>query len=100
MSNAHISHVYELYYSAFEKLRRVSEVRSLDDNDKLCDVIKECLREHLTVIPRLTMGVLEIQETVPGEECDRLMTTLLRSVCSKIIVVSIGLTVRRGSVAA
>lgn len=34
--NPHISHVYELYYNAFEKLRKVSEVQSLDDNDKFC----------------------------------------------------------------
>lgn len=80
LANPHISHVYELYYSAFEKLRKVPDVQTLDDNDRLCDVIKDCLKEHLTVIPRLAMGVLEIQESVPGEECDKLMTTLLRSV--------------------
>jgi len=80
IKNQHISHVYELYYSAFEKLRKVTEVRTLDDNDRFCQVIKECLHEHLSVIPKLAMGVLEIQETVPSEECDRLMTALLRSV--------------------
>ena len=80
LTNDHIRHVYELYYSAFEKLRKVSEVRSLDDNDKFCEVVKDCLREHLSVIPRLAMGVLEIQETVSSEECDRLVTALLRSV--------------------
>ena len=80
LRNQHISHVYELYYSAFEKLRRVSEVKSLDDNDRFCQVIKECLQEHLSVIPSLASGVLEIQQTVPGEECDRLMNALLRSV--------------------
>lgn len=84
IKNQHLSHVYELYYSAFEKLRKVSEVRTLEDNDKFCQVIKECLQEHLSVIPRLAMGVLEIQETVPSEECDRLMTALLRSVSCRL----------------
>jgi len=81
LRNSHVSHVYELYYSAFEKLRRVPEVRSLKDNDQFCDVVKECLTEHLSAIPRLTMGVLEVQDAVPSEECDRLIRTLLRSVC-------------------
>lgn len=78
--NPHISHVYELYYTAFEKLRKVPEVKTLDGNDKFCEVVKECLTEHLSVIPRLATGVLQIQGSVLGEECDRLMTTLLRSV--------------------
>jgi len=83
--NPHISHVYELYYAAFEKLRKVPEVKTLDDNDKFCEVVKECLTEHLSVIPRLATGVLQIQESVAAEECDRLMTTLLRSVSCKIL---------------
>ena len=82
LRNAHIRHVYELYYHAFDKLRKVSEVRTLTDNDKFCEVIKECLQEHLSVIPRLTMGLLEIREAISSEDCDRLMRTLLRSVCA------------------
>lgn len=95
--NEHLTHVYELYYAAFEKLRKVPEIKTLEDNDKFCvshlyyldirltdsivqSVMKECLTDHLTVIPRLAMGVLEIQESVPSEDCDRLMTTLLRAV--------------------
>ncbi|GAB7351088.1 hypothetical protein MBLNU459_g1558t1 [Dothideomycetes sp. NU459] len=84
--NPHISHVYELYYTAFEKLRKVPEVKTLDDNDKLCEVIKGCLTEHLSVIPRLATGVLEIQGSIPGEQCDQLMTTLLRSRISRRVI--------------
>lgn len=36
LMNPHITHVYELYYSAFEKLRKVPEIKTLDDNDRLC----------------------------------------------------------------
>ena len=86
LANPHISHVYELYYTAFELLRKVREVRSLTDNDKFCDVIKLCLKEHLSVIPRLAMGILEIQDSVTSEECDRFMTTLLRSRISRRVI--------------
>ena len=86
LTNPHIGHVYELYYTAFERLRKVSEVRSLDDNDRFCEVIKTCLKEHLSVIPRLAMGVLEIQNSVSSEECDRFMTTLLRSRISRRVI--------------
>jgi hypothetical protein len=86
LTNSHISHVYELYYTAFERLRKVPEVRSVDDNDRFCDVVQSCLREHLSVIPRLAMGVIEIQNNISGEECDQFMTTLLRSRISRRVI--------------
>ena len=86
LTNEHISHVYELYYSAFERFRKVAEVNSLDDNDKFVDVLKYTLKEHLSVIPRLAMGVLEIQDFISPDECDRFMTTLLRSRISRRVI--------------
>ena len=86
LTNQHISHVYELYYQAFELLRKVPEVRTLNDNDKFCDVLKHCLKEHLSVLPRLAMGILEIQNHVSEDECDRFMTTLLRSRISRRVI--------------
>ncbi|KAG9676759.1 pyruvate dehydrogenase kinase, partial [Aureobasidium melanogenum] len=84
--NPHISHVYELYYSAFEKLRKVPEIKTLEDNDRFCDVVREQLRDHLSVIPRLAMGVLEISESIPSEQCDKLVTSLLRSRISRRVI--------------
>lgn len=86
VTNQHLSHVYELYYNAFERLRKVTEIRTLDDNDKFCDVLKYTLKEHLSVIPRLAMGILEIQNSVSAEECDRFMTALLRSRISRRVI--------------
>jgi pyruvate dehydrogenase kinase 2/3/4 len=86
LTNSHISFVYELYYTAFERLRKVPEVTSVDDNDRFCKVVQSCLKEHLSVIPRLAMGVIEIQNAISGEECDRFMTTLLRSRISRRVI--------------
>lgn len=86
VTNAHISHVYELYYTAFERFRKVGEVRTLNDNDRFCDVLQETLKEHLSVIPRLAMGILEIQNSVSSDECDRFMRTLLRSRISRRVI--------------
>ncbi|KAM0707695.1 hypothetical protein Q7P35_004342 [Cladosporium inversicolor] len=86
LTNPHISHVYELYYTAFERLRKVPEITSVDDNDRFCEVVQSTLREHLSVIPKLAMGVIEIQNAVSPEECDRFMTTLLRSRISRRVI--------------
>lgn len=80
VTNPHMSHVYDLYYKAFETLRRVREIKTVEDNEKYCKVISETLQEHLTVIPRLAMGVLECQDLMRPEEMDKFMNTLLRSV--------------------
>lgn len=80
VTNPHMSHVYELYYKAFETLRRIREIKTVEDNDKYCAIVSETLREHLSVIPRLAMGVLECQDLMRREGMDKFMNTLLRSV--------------------
>lgn len=86
LTNRHISQVHELYYAAFERLRKVPEVRTLADNNHLCQVIRDTLREHLSVIPSLAMGVLELRPVLSPEACDRLMTTMLRSRISRRVI--------------
>lgn len=80
LTNPHLSEVYELYYKAFENLRRVREIKTLEDNEKLCKKISQNLQEHLTVIPKLAMGVLECRELMKPEDMDKFMNTILRSV--------------------
>ena len=75
-----MSHVYELYYQAFDSLRRVREVKTVEDNDEFCKIISSTLQEHLTVIPKLAIGVLECQDVMRSDDMDRFMNTLLRSV--------------------
>ncbi|KAI9807086.1 MAG: hypothetical protein M1825_005803 [Sarcosagium campestre] len=86
VTNPHISHVYELYYKAFESLRRVPEVRTVEDNDRFCKVISATLHEHLTVIPRLAMGVLECRDVMSMENMDKFMNTLLRARISRRVI--------------
>lgn len=80
VANPHISLVYELYYRAFERFRTIPEIQSLDDNNRYCDVLRETLKEHLTVIPNLAMGVLECQGLVKPDEIDKFLNTMLRAV--------------------
>ncbi len=80
VTNPHISEVYELYYNAFDTFRRVREVKSLEDNDRLCKVIGQMLADHLAVIPKLAMGVLDCRDLMDSAELDKFMNTILRSV--------------------
>ncbi|KAL1956845.1 hypothetical protein VTO42DRAFT_6795 [Malbranchea cinnamomea] len=86
VTNPHLSHVYELYYKAFERFRSVPEIKSLEDNDRYCDILRRTLKEHLTVIPNLAMGVIECQDLVKPEEMDRFMNTMLRARISRRVI--------------
>ncbi|KAF2467923.1 alpha-ketoacid dehydrogenase kinase [Lindgomyces ingoldianus] len=86
VANPHLAHVYELYLRAFERFRRIPEIRSLEDNDKYCKVLEETLKEHATVIPRLAIGVLEVRGLMKPEETDKFMNTMLRSRISRRVI--------------
>ena len=86
VTNPQIQEVYELYYTAFETFRRVSEIKTLDDNDQFCAIIASMLRAHLTVIPKLAMGVLQCSELMDATELDRFMNTILRSRISRRVI--------------
>ena len=80
VTNPHMSYVYESYFNAFEAFRKAKPVKTVEDNDEYCSLVRTLLEEHLTIIPRLAIGVLECRDLMPAEEIDRLMYTLLRSV--------------------
>ena len=80
VTNPYISQVYNLYYSAFETFRQIPEIKSVDENQSYCATIKKMLNEHLSVIPKLAIGMLEVRDLIPREKVDNFMTTLLKSV--------------------
>ncbi|KAB8258717.1 branched-chain alpha-ketoacid dehydrogenase [Aspergillus pseudonomiae] len=86
VANPHLSLVYELYYKAFERFRTIPEIKTLEDNDKFCDVLRKTLKEHLVVIPRLAMGVLECRALLPADVLDQFMNTLLRARISRRVI--------------
>ena len=81
-----MSRVYDLYYGAFETFRRIPEVKTLDENDDLCKIVRTKMRESLIVIPSLVMGVLETQRTLEAHKMDSLMNIMLRSRISRRVI--------------
>ncbi|KAK3325275.1 branched-chain alpha-ketoacid dehydrogenase kinase [Apodospora peruviana] len=86
VTNKHINEVYDLYYTAFDTFRKVKEVKTLDENDRFCDTIRSMLKAHLTVIPKLAMGILESSELMDPADLDKFMNTILRSRISRRVI--------------
>ncbi|KAF3927257.1 hypothetical protein ABW20_dc0108691 [Dactylellina cionopaga] len=83
VTNPNISKVYEKYYNSFEELRKTAEVKTSEENDRFCHLIKRMLTENLSVIPDLAVGVLECRDFVPAAELDNFLKTMLKSRISR-----------------
>lgn len=86
VKNHNIGEVYDLYYTAFDTFRKIKEIKTLEDNDKLCKTISSMLKAHLTVIPKLSMGILECGGLMKSEDLDKFMNTVLRSRISRRVI--------------
>ncbi|KAK3685844.1 branched-chain alpha-ketoacid dehydrogenase kinase [Podospora appendiculata] len=86
VTNPHINEVYDLYYNAFDTFRKIKEIKTLDDNDKLCQVVQSMLKAHLTVIPKLAMGILECTDLMDATALDKFMNTILRARISRRVI--------------
>ncbi|KAL6881580.1 branched-chain alpha-ketoacid dehydrogenase [Trichoderma novae-zelandiae] len=86
VTNRHIEEVYKLYYNAFDTFRKFKEIKTLDDNEKFCEVISQNLKGHLTVIPKLAMGILECGGLMDPKELDHFMNVILRSRISRRVI--------------
>ncbi|KKA29059.1 hypothetical protein TD95_002196 [Thielaviopsis punctulata] len=86
VSNKHISEVYDLYYNAFDNFRKVKHIQSDEENDALCKTIRKNLQAHLTVIPKLAMGILESDGLMDPQALDKFMNTILRSRISRRVI--------------
>ncbi|CAI4210362.1 unnamed protein product [Parascedosporium putredinis] len=79
VKNPHISDVYNLYYNAFDSFRKIKEINTLEENDEFCKTISKNLQAHLTVIPKLAMGIIECSDLMDEQSLDKFMNTILRS---------------------
>lgn len=86
VTNSHVNEVYDLYYNAFDTFRKVKEVKTLEDNDRLCKTIRSTLKAHLTVIPKLAMGIIECSGLMDPKDLDKFMNTILRSRISRRVI--------------
>ncbi|KAK4453192.1 branched-chain alpha-ketoacid dehydrogenase [Podospora aff. communis PSN243] len=86
VTNSHINEVYDLYYNAFDTFRKVKEIKTLEDNDRFCKTIRTMLKAHLTVIPKLAMGILECSGLMDPKDLDKFMNTILRSRISRRVI--------------
>ncbi len=86
MTNQHLEDVYQKYWSAFETFRRFPHIKSMDDNEKFCNLLRRLLDDHLTIIPSLTIGIVESSHHLQPQQLDKFMERMLRSRISRRVL--------------
>ncbi|KAI7871558.1 branched-chain alpha-ketoacid dehydrogenase kinase [Spinellus fusiger] len=85
-TNPYLQAVYSMYWDAFERLRKISPITTLQENKAFCEIIHGTLEDHRVVIPRLAIGVSECMDHLPFERLDMFMNSLLRSRISRRVL--------------
>lgn len=86
MTNQHLEDVYQKYWSAFETFRRFPHIKSMDDNERFCNLLRRLLDDHLTIIPSLTIGIVESSHHLQPQQLDKFMERMLRSRISRRVL--------------
>ncbi|KAL9939689.1 hypothetical protein V8E36_001506, partial [Tilletia maclaganii] len=86
MSNPNLESVYRKYFTAFESLRKLPPIRSIDDNEKFVSQLRYHLNDHLTVIPSLALGMVESSHLLAPAQLDGFMERMLRSRISRRVL--------------
>ncbi|CCE80426.1 Piso0_003542 [Millerozyma farinosa CBS 7064] len=89
VNNFHLAQIYESYYHSFNAFRKIPPITTLQDNDKFCDVLSRLLDDHIFNLSHQMMGALEVSilGSLPQEELDQFMSTMLRSRMSRRLIV-------------
>ncbi|KAJ7180133.1 branched-chain alpha-ketoacid dehydrogenase kinase [Mycena crocata] len=81
-----VAKVYELYWSAFEKIRRYPPINTLEENVAFCKFMSELLHEHSTVIPNLSLGLSLASPHLSPDDLDSFMRRMLVSRISRRVL--------------
>jgi len=84
----HIRAVYDRYWSGFNTLQQIPEIKDLSDNQAFCVEIQRLLHEHLVVIPQLVAGSRECvaNKMITADEMDVFLMGNLRSRVSRRVL--------------
>ncbi|KAG5456982.1 MAG: hypothetical protein BJ554DRAFT_3121 [Olpidium bornovanus] len=83
-----VERVYNLYWSAFEILRKIPEIHTLEQNKSFCRILNRLLDQHLSVVPQLTLGITECAASglLNNRHADSFMNGVLRSRVSRRVI--------------
>lgn len=65
-SNPHMAHVNELYFEAFESIRKFPRIESLEDNDRFCQFMQKTVSFFRALLWVLVLTLQSVSSTFTG----------------------------------
>lgn len=89
VNNFHLAQIYESYYHSFNAFRKIAPITTIQENDEFCRKLSTLLDQHVFNLSHLMMGALELSilKTLPQDELDAFMSSMLRSRISRRVIV-------------
>ncbi|KAG8849069.1 hypothetical protein FRB91_010277 [Serendipita sp. 411] len=86
VNEEHVLQVYNLYWTAFDKLRNYPRIHNMQDNERFCEFLREILNEHAAAIPTLSLGLSICSPHLESDELDSFMRRMLISRISRRVL--------------
>lgn len=77
--NPHISQIYSIYYNSFSILSQTKPPKTLEENQKVVEVLKHLVQTHTDTIPVLARGFHEARSYISLEESSYILDAHLRA---------------------
>ncbi|KAI0244834.1 putative protein kinase [Massospora cicadina] len=84
--NPHVQATYQLYWDAFHRIKKVSQINTSEDNVAFCQLLEGVLQEHMVVISKLALGMAECSSYLPPNQIDDFMNKALMSRIARRVV--------------
>lgn len=89
VNDFHLAQIYESYYHLFNAFRKIPKITTISENEEFCNKVSVLLDQHVFNLSHLMMGALEVSilKSLPQDELDAFMSSMLRSRISRRVIV-------------
>ncbi|KAL8277233.1 hypothetical protein RQP46_010406 [Phenoliferia psychrophenolica] len=78
-TNPSLASIHQLYASAFTAMSVLPEIKTLEDNDRLCEAMAHMVEEHRDNIPVLAKGFQETRRYLPDSTITSFLNRAIRN---------------------
>ncbi len=86
VNSSHLQDVYDLYWESFLMFSTFPIIHSMRNHDEFLNMMKTNLRNHLVVIPKISMGIHEAGKTTDATLLNSFTHRILRSRISRRVL--------------
>eukprot|EP00835_Amoeboradix_gromovi_P001485 NODE_68_length_23780_cov_0.251003.p4 type:complete len:433 gc:universal NODE_68_length_23780_cov_0.251003:9186-10484(+) len=86
VNSSHLQQVYDLYWKSFNSISDTGLIKTRNDHNHFLEILRSNLRYHLSVIPKLAMGIQQASRTTNNEILNSFAHSILKSRISRRVL--------------